>query len=88
MTTMGAQSENFKGIEFIRISSLPKTQQEKIWTSFQHDKIIKIIKDKALMNDCIVYGDYVSWLKDQQTQALKTPMEAPILRVLGKLAFE
>jgi hypothetical protein len=57
--------ENFKGIEFVRISSLPAEQKEKIWQSFQHDKIIKIVKDKTLLNDCILYNDYVSWLNGQ-----------------------
>ncbi len=57
--------ENFKGIEFVRISSLPAEQKEKIWQSFQHDKIIKIVKGKTLLNDCILYNDYVSWLNSQ-----------------------
>jgi hypothetical protein len=58
--------ENFKGIEFVRISSLPDDQKERIWQSFQHEKIIKIVKDKALMNDCILYNDYLSWLDSQK----------------------
>ncbi len=58
--------ENFKGIEFVRISSLPEEQKQRIWQSFQHDKIIKIVKDQALMNDCILYNDYLSWLKKNQ----------------------
>ncbi len=58
--------ENFKGIEFVRISSLPEEQKQRIWQSFQHDKIIKIVKDQALMNDCILYNDYLSWLKTNQ----------------------
>jgi hypothetical protein len=58
--------ENFKGIEFVRISSLPAEQKEKIWQSFQHDKIIKIVKDTTLLNDCILYNDYVSWLDSQR----------------------
>ena len=62
---MKTQAENFKGIEFVRISTLPEDQKEKIWQSFQQDKIIKIVKDKALMNDCILYQDYLSWLKQQ-----------------------
>lgn len=58
--------ENFKGIEFVRISSLPVEQKERIWQSFQHDKIIKIVKGKTLLNDCILYNDYVSWLDSQR----------------------
>ncbi|HWA32533.1 MAG TPA: hypothetical protein VG737_00310 [Cyclobacteriaceae bacterium] len=59
--------ENFKGIEFVRISSLPAEQKEKIWQSFQHDKIIKIVKDTTLLNDCILYNDYLSWLNNQSS---------------------
>jgi hypothetical protein len=59
--------ENFKGIEFVRISSLPAEQKEKIWQSFQPDKIIKIVKDTTLLNDCILYNDYVSWLDSQRS---------------------
>jgi hypothetical protein len=62
---MKAQPEIFKGIEYVRISSLPGEQREKIWGSFQHGKIIKIVKDQALLNDCILYHDYELWLKDQ-----------------------
>ena len=69
---MKVQSEIFKGIEFVRISSLPGDQREEIWGSFQHEKIIKIVKDQALMNDCILYHDYVSWLKQHQASVLKS----------------
>ena len=62
---MKTPAENFKGIEFVRISALPEEQKQKIWQSFQQEKIIKIVKDQALMNDCILYQDYLSWLKQQ-----------------------
>ena len=82
-------TENFKGIEFVRISSLPDDQKEKIWQSFQQDKIIKIVKDQALMNDCILYQDYISWLSQYQAPAAKAP-QAVITRqqVFTKLAFK
>ena len=62
-TDMKTKAENFKGIEFIRISALPEDQKTQIWQSFQPEKIIKIVKDQALMNDCILYQDYLSWLE-------------------------
>lgn len=85
-----AMTENFKGIEFVRISSLPEDQKEKIWKSFQHDKIIKIVKDHALLNDCILYNDYVSWLHQQQNIVTKAnssdlPSSMP---TFAKLAFK
>lgn len=84
-----AMAENFKGIEFVRISSLPEDQREKIWQSFQHDKIIKIVKDKALMNDCILYQDYISWLSQPQTVPIQsTPASTSPLPAFAKLAFK
>ena len=84
-----AMVENFKGIEFVRISSLPEGQKEKIWQSFQHDKIIKIVKDQALMNDCILYPDYVSWLSQQQNAVIQPgPTPSPSLPSFAKLAFK
>ena len=86
---MGAKSENFKGIEFVRISSLPEDQKEKIWRSFQTDKIIKIVKDQALMNDCILYQDYVSWLSQNQVAITKSTPSTPLAtHVFSKLAFK
>lgn len=86
---MGTPSENFKGIEFVRISSLPEDQKEKIWESFHQDKIIKIVKDQALMNDCILYQDYILWLNQQQpTSAKSTNNLSPLQPVFAKLAFK
>lgn len=85
---MRALPENFKGIEFVRISALPKDQQEKVWSSLERDKVIKILKDKALMNDCILYNDYVSWLKNQTVVASQNQRTVPALSPIGKLAFE
>ena len=82
---MGAAAENFKGIEFVRISSLPAEQKESIWQTIQRDKIIKIIKDKTLMNDCILYHDYVSWLNLQKPVVKE---EKAINRPFVKLAFQ
>ena len=83
-----AMAENFKGIEFVRISSLPQDQKEKIWQSFQQDKIIKIVKDHALMNDCILYNDYLSWLNQHQNASAKSsaPQSSPVS--FTKLAFK
>ena len=88
--TMGAAIENFKGIEFVRISSMPKDQQEKVWQSFEKEKIIKIIKDQSLMNDCILVSDFSAWqskqLAIQQHPVART--SHPTVSRLGKLAFE
>lgn len=54
-------SEVYKGIEFVRISSLNTEEKSKIWQTLERDKIIKILRDKELLNDCIQYGDYILW---------------------------
>lgn len=64
---MKAASEIYKGIEYVRISNLPDEQKVTIWTTLRHDKVIKILKDDALFNDCIQYQDYVAWFEHQQS---------------------
>ncbi len=53
--------ENYKGIDFVRISSLPEEQRLKINVTFSIYKIIKILRDKELLKDCIQYVDYQDW---------------------------
>jgi hypothetical protein len=82
--------ENFKGIEFVRISSLPEDQKRKIWESPLKEKIIKIVKDQTLLNDCIMSQDYNSWLKEQSVESSRP---APVssqspLSAFSKLAFK
>jgi hypothetical protein len=55
--------EHYKGISFVRISMLPAEQRAKIRESFGRELIVKILRDNALINDCIVYDDYVSWFR-------------------------
>ncbi len=68
---MRATSEIYKGIEFVRISSLPEDQKVAIWSSFDREKIIKILKVDALMNDCILYRDYLDWLGQSRTKVIE-----------------
>jgi len=63
--------ENFRGIEFVRISSLSKEQQGQVWDSFDQGKIIKIIRDHSLLNDCILYADFQKWEAARLPQAAK-----------------
>jgi adenosyl cobinamide kinase/adenosyl cobinamide phosphate guanylyltransferase len=91
---MAMTIENFRGIEFVRISSMPKEQQEKVWNSFEKERIIKIIKDKALMNDCILYKDFTVWQSKQlsaapqKSQSSQNSNSQVATLPIGKLAFE
>jgi hypothetical protein len=58
-----AEREIYKGIEFVRISKLPKDQSERIYASFPKDKIIKILQDEVLLRDCIQYHEYLEWVR-------------------------
>lgn len=57
------EREIYKGIEFVRISNLPKEQSERIKASFPKEKIIMILRDEVLLKDCIQYCDYQEWFK-------------------------
>lgn len=71
---MIAAIENYKGIEFVRISTLPEEQKRKIWTSSYQHKVIKILRDKELLSDCLPYENYVEWYE----QSYKTaPVVSP-----------
>lgn len=83
---MGMNVERYKGIEFVRISSLPKEQQNQVWASFEREKIIKIVRDQSLLNDCILYDDFAAWQARSQAPAPEQP--ASHNPILGKLAFE
>ena len=83
---MGMNIERYKGIEFVRISSLPKEQQHQVWASFERAKIIKIVRDQSLLNDCILYHDFAAW--QAQFQAPAGEQSAIHSPILGKLAFE
>lgn len=61
---MLAASENYKGIKFVRISSLPADQKSQIWSSFNINLVIKILKGDALLNDCLEYKHYVAWYQN------------------------
>jgi hypothetical protein len=63
---MKIASEVYKGIEFVRISSLDANEKMNIWQTIERGKIIKILRDNELLNDCIQYHDYVSWAKKNQ----------------------
>ncbi len=58
------QKEIYKGIEFVRISNLPKEQNEIINAVFPKEKIIKILRNEVVLRDCIQYQEYQDWLKN------------------------
>ena len=58
---MLANPELYKGISFVRISSLPGWQKSILSEKTHRKRVVKIIRDSSLLNDCIIYNDYVEW---------------------------
>jgi len=85
---MTAAIENYKGIEFVRISTLPEDQRKMISTSpFQH-KVIKILRDKELLDDCLSYDHYIEWYNQSyKTVSTNSPQPAERPKEL-RLAFK
>lgn len=57
-------AESYKGIEFVRISNLPEDQKNQITRTIDHSKIIKILRGKELLSDCVQVNDYALWIRD------------------------
>ncbi len=82
---MRTNVEIYKGIEFVRISSLTEIQKAIFWQTFDKKKIIKILKNDALLNDCIQHQDYSEWMTKHFNPELNTKQTAsesliPILK--------
>jgi hypothetical protein len=65
------RSENYKGIEFVRIADMPQEQRDKIFETWDRSKIINILRDKELLKDCILVVDYNNWLKTLPARSLQ-----------------
>jgi len=86
---MRATSESYKGIEFIRISSLPIDQKNHIYKTVNHKLIINILKDNSLMNDCLQYQHYLTWYENiYKTMVQERSVEVPAHSRMLTLAFK
>jgi hypothetical protein len=54
--------EIYRGIEFVRISSMPEEQQALIRQTLDKLKIVKILREQELLNDCVLMTDYEEWM--------------------------
>jgi sensor histidine kinase YesM len=86
---MRVLAENFKGIEYIRISSLPDDQKNRLYKSLNHKLIINILKDDSLMNDCLQYQHYITWYENiykaiMEEKSVEVPTESPVLTLAFK----
>ncbi|MTI20811.1 hypothetical protein E1176_07250 [Fulvivirga sp. RKSG066] len=58
----------YKGIEYIRISQLPKEERDQIRNWLNIDTIIKIQTETELIPDGVVYKNYVHWYENIYTK--------------------
>lgn len=63
-------AEIYKGIEFVRISNLPDDQKTQITQTIDHSKIIKILRGKELLPDCVQVNDYASWMNERFNKSI------------------
>ncbi len=61
---MRASSMNYKGIQYVQISSLPVEQKKMILTSINQKLIITILKKAELLHDCLQYQHYLAWYEN------------------------
>ena len=85
---MKVNLETYKGIEFVRISSLPEDQKKVIWSSFKTQKIIKILRGNELLNDCLRYEDYQDWFNRYKAGLGTKVSQSERLSKELKLAFK
>lgn len=67
------EPEHYKGLVYMRISSLPPEQRKSIRAFYNQEKVIKIIKDNSLLNDCLLYEDYSYWFKKENSGFRNNP---------------
>jgi len=89
-TSMKVQAENYKGIEFVRISKLPEDQKIVITPTIAKDKIIKILIDNELLVDCIQFAHYELWFDVEFSKVLREPQKKaePVNAKSFKLALD
>ena len=56
-----------------------------IWTSLKRDKIIRILKNDCLLNDCIQLRDYETWYQENYKTDIDITREAFSAKPVRKL---
>ncbi len=77
--SMKVLAENYKGIEFVRLSRLPEVQKALIVKALPSDCIIKILRENELLTDCIQYKHYDAWYAKSFKTESGTGPQSPIL---------
>lgn len=62
------KAKRYKGIDYVRLSVLPKEEQNQIMNWLNSDTKIKIQTEAELMDDCILFKDYAHWYNSVYTK--------------------
>lgn len=74
--SMKVLAENYKGIEYVRISKLPDEQKANLVQTLPSDKIIKILRENELLTDCVQFKHYDAWFKSHYKNGAISDVES------------
>jgi len=63
----------YKGIDFIRLSSLSEEQAASLKTSLTSRTLIKILMFDEVIDDCVLYSAYEQWFITYQEPVVAAP---------------
>ncbi len=69
----------YRGIEYIRLSSLPAQQAEALRAVLTPRTLIKINRDGIILTDCVLYSAYEAWWAEQEKQKAGSVATEPAL---------
>lgn len=69
---MKVQSTIYKGIEYVKVSTLPADQREHLLKTINQGLLIKILVDGKLLSNCLLFKDYEAWYEGVFTNPAKS----------------
>lgn len=87
---MKAERKIFKGIEYVQLTELPQTQQEKLLQTLGRDFFIKIRIDGKIVSQCLQYKDYSLWYENVfnvRPAIVKESRSSELVRIPQNLAL-
>lgn len=66
----------YKGIEYIRLSSLPASQAESLKQTLNHRTLIKILHEEVVLTDCVLYTAYEQWYANYSKERQPLPVSS------------
>ena len=73
--------KSYKGIDYIRLSALPPKEAEIFQKKLTSRTLIKIMIFDEIIDDCVLYSAYETWIKNYQPDSVEKPTAALANRV-------